>query len=339
MLIKENDKSPASSEITPENVYKRRQINKVGTGLIAASVAGAGIISTGYAGPQIFAALDGALRKATRKPHKPLQSFEARFGNYQSGNLINGETSTAVEDAQSYNNYYEFGTSKTDPSQNGSRFKSEPWTVKTTGCLKQGNISLDDIIKTGSRQERIYRMRCVEAWSMVIPWIGIPLGDVIRNLEPVSDARYVNFTSVFRPEEMPGQRNGALPWPYTESLRMDEAMHPLTIFALGMYGEILPVQNGAPLRLVVPWKYGFKGIKSIVSIDFSRTPGNSVWNRIAPSEYGFYANVNPDVDHPRWSQKHENRIGTMTRRETLPFNGYAEEVSGLYAGMDLRKNF
>jgi sulfoxide reductase catalytic subunit YedY len=247
---------------------------------------------------------------------------------------------TPYKDVTTYNNFYEFGSGKTDPAENAGRLKTKPWTVTVEGhCEKPGQYVLEDFLAPHVAEERIYRLRCVEAWSMVIPWLGIPLAHVLPRFQPTASARYVEFTTLFDPEQMPGQKTRLLPWPYVEGLRMDEAMHSLTLLATGLYGKELPNQNGAPLRLVAPWKYGFKSIKSIVKIRFTEQPPVTTWNREAPGEYGFYANVNPDVDHPRWSQKKERRIGELFRRDTLPFNGYAEQVAGLYAGMDLRKNF
>lgn len=247
---------------------------------------------------------------------------------------------TPYKDVTTYNNFYEFGSGKTDPAENAGRLQTKPWTVTVEGhCEKPGQYVLEDFLAPHVAEERIYRLRCVEAWSMVIPWLGIPLAHVLPRFQPTASARYVEFTTLFDPEQMPGQKTRLLPWPYVEGLRMDEAMHSLTLLATGLYGKELPNQNGAPLRLVAPWKYGFKSIKSIVKIRFTEQPPVTTWNREAPGEYGFYANVNPDVDHPRWSQKKERRIGELFRRDTLPFNGYAEQVAGLYAGMDLRKNF
>jgi methionine sulfoxide reductase catalytic subunit len=253
------------------------------------------------------------------------------------------EPRNSFEDITTYNNYYEFGTGKEDPSQRSGSFHPRPWSVTVAGEADvTGTFTLEDILKPHPLEERIYRLRCVEAWSMVIPWVGFPLGDLIRRFKPNSRAKYVAFTTVLRPAEMPGQRFPVLEWPYVEGLRMDEAMHPLTILAVGLYGQALPNQNGAPLRLVVPWKYGFKSIKSIVEIRFTEHQPPTSWNRSAPREYGFYSNVNPTVDHPRWSQASERRLGGglfSPRQPTLMFNGYADQVAGLYRGMDLAKNF
>jgi len=271
---------------------------------------------------------------AADAPHGP------RLGDVRPGPFGTDEARSRYEDATSYNNFYEFGTDKTDPKRNAGSLRTRPWSVAIEGeVAKPGVVDLDDLLRPHPLEERVYRLRCVEAWSMVIPWVGFPLGDLLRRFEPTSQAKYVEFTTLLDPEQMPGQRRPVLDWPYVEGLRIDEAMHPLAILAVGMYGEALPHQNGAPLRLVTPWKYGFKSIKSIVKIRLVRSRPATSWNRAAPDEYGFYANVNPDVDHPRWSQKRERRIGDFTKRPTLPFNGYAEQVASLYAGMDLRANF
>ncbi len=247
---------------------------------------------------------------------------------------------TDYEDATRYNNFYEFGTDKTDPSENAHTLRASPWSVLIDGEVdKSGRVPLEDILAAAPLEERIYRLRCVEAWSMVIPWVGIPLGALLARFEPSSRAKYVAFETLVDPEQMPGQRREILRWPYREGLRMDEAMHPLAILAVGMYGRTLPNQNGAPLRLVVPWKYGFKSIKSIVKIRLQETEPPTTWSQEGPSEYGFYANVNPEVDHPRWSQARERRIGELTKRPTLFLNGYADEVASLYRGMDLRRYF
>jgi len=245
------------------------------------------------------------------------------------------------EDVTTYNNFYEFGIDKDAPFRNSRSFKPTPWTVTVDGEAEvKGKFALEDILKPHALEERIYRLRCVEAWSMVIPWVGVPLGAVLKQFKPTSKAKYVAFKTVLRPEEMPGQRYPVLEWPYVEGLRIDEAMHPLTILAVGVYGKALPNQNGAPLRLITPWKYGFKGIKSIVEIRFTEKQPPTAWNISAPQEYGFYANVNPNVDHPRWSQARERRIGgglLASRVPTQMFNGYEKEVASLYKGMDLKK--
>jgi sulfoxide reductase catalytic subunit YedY len=254
--------------------------------------------------------------------------------------LSTDEELTPYDAVTGYNNFYEFGTGKEDPAAYGGLFRPRPWSVEVGGlCHRPGTVDLEDFLKPHALEERIYRLRCVEAWSMVIPWIGIGLSGVLQRFEPAGSAKYVAFTTVLRPSEMPGQRRPVLRWPYVEGLRLDEAMHPLTILAVGLYGEVLPNQNGAPLRLVVPWKYGFKSIKSIVKIEFTERQPPTTWSLSNPREYGFYSNVNPDVDHPRWSQRKERRIGEFLKRETLPFNGYGEQVASLYAGMDLARYF
>ncbi|MCI2260932.1 protein-methionine-sulfoxide reductase catalytic subunit MsrP [Xanthomonas indica] len=254
------------------------------------------------------------------------------------------EELTRYEDVTSYNNFYEFGTDKTDPSKAAKTLRTSPWSVKVSGeCEKPGTLSLDDLLKGHTPEERIYRLRCVEGWSMVIPWLGVPLGDVLKRFAPTSKAKYVAFTTLADPQQMPGIRYSSIDWPYKEGLRIDEAMHPLTLLATGLYGKPLPQQNGAPLRLVVPWKYGFKSIKSIVEIRFVERMPETAWHELQPSEYGFFSNVNPAVDHPRWSQKTERRIAGKAsklfaeRIPTRPFNGYADQVASLYAGMDLKK--
>lgn len=254
------------------------------------------------------------------------------------------EELTRYEDVTSYNNFYEFGTDKTDPSKAAKTLRTSPWSVKVSGeCEKPGTLSLDDLLKGHTPEERIYRLRCVEGWSMVIPWLGVPLGDVLKRFAPTSKAKYVAFTTLADPQQMPGVRYSSIDWPYKEGLRIDEAMHPLTLLATGLYGKPLPQQNGAPLRLVVPWKYGFKSIKSIVEIRFVERMPETAWHELQPSEYGFFSNVNPAVDHPRWSQKTERRIAGKAsklfaeRIPTRPFNGYADQVASLYAGMDLKK--
>jgi sulfoxide reductase catalytic subunit YedY len=250
------------------------------------------------------------------------------------------EKLTPWEDVTGYNNFYEFGTGKDDPARNAGSLRTRPWKVEIAGEVKRPAMyDLDELLKPFTPVERVYRMRCVEGWSMVIPWMGIPLGKIIDRLEPTSKAKYVEFTTLLDPQRMPGQQRRILEWPYVEGLRMDEARHPLTLMVTGVYGKPLPNQNGAPLRLIVPWKYGFKGGKSIVKIRFRDSEPKTTWNIAAPDEYGFYANVNPDVDHPRWSQSRERRIGELFKRKTLMFNGYADQVASLYAGMDLRKNF
>jgi sulfoxide reductase catalytic subunit YedY len=247
---------------------------------------------------------------------------------------------TPYETVTGYNNFYEFGTGKDDPAANARNFRARPWKVKVEGeVARPGEYDVDDLVRLGKLEERVYRHRCVEAWSMVVPWQGVPLKDVIARLQPTTRAKFVEFTTLLDPKQMPGQKSRILPWPYIEALRIDEAVHPLTLLVTGLYGKTLPNQNGAPIRLVIPWKYGFKGGKSIVRIRFSETQPLNTWNVVAPDEYGFYANVNPAVDHPRWSQARERRLGEFFKRPTLPFNGYADQVAGMYAGIDLRKNY
>jgi sulfoxide reductase catalytic subunit YedY len=272
----------------------------------------------------------------------------AKLANVRKSRYVVDEKLTSYRDVTTYNNFYEFGTDKSDPARHTVNFRTRPWSVAVEGEVKKPAVyPLEELLRPHALEERVYRMRCVEAWSMVIPWVGIPLGDVIKRLQPTSRAKFVEFVTLEDEQQMPAQRLGifgaGIEWPYVEGLRMDEAVHPLTILAVGLYGEVLPNQNGAPLRLVVPWKYGFKGIKSIVKIRFVERQPVSTWMKSAPHEYGFYANVNPGVDHPRWSQARERRIGEdglfTPKRKTLMFNGYAEQVASLYAGMDLRKYF
>jgi len=263
------------------------------------------------------------------------------FSNAAKSSLSLDEKPTDYEDVISYNNFYEFGTGKGDPARNSKNFKTRPWTLSVEGeVAKPGIIDIETLLKTQTLEERIYRLRCVEAWSMVVPWIGFSLGNFLKQFEPTSRAKFIEFTTLYDPEQMPGQRVSVLDWPYVEGLRIDEAVHPLTILSVGLYGEILPNQNGAPLRLIVPWKYGFKNIKSIVKIKLTEKMPNTAWNIAAPSEYGFYANVNPSVDHPRWSQARERVIGGSIftpKRKTEMFNGYTGQVGHLYSGMDLSR--
>ena len=250
---------------------------------------------------------------------------------------------TPLKDVTTYNNFYEFGVNKEDPARLAQTLKPRPWSVRVDGlALKPQTFDIDDILKMAPLEERVYSLRCVEAWSMVIPWIGFPLATLLKRVEPTGQAKYVEFTTLLDPEQFPGQKKGlfniaSLDWPYTEGLRLDEALHPLTLLTVGLYGQVLPNQNGAPLRVVIPWKYGFKSAKSIVRIRLTDTEPKTAWNKSAPQEYGFYSNVNPTVDHPRWSQATERRIGEFRRRKTLMFNGYADQVGSLYAGMDLKK--
>lgn len=253
------------------------------------------------------------------------------------------EELTSFEDITRYNNFYEFGTGKEDPAKYSKDFKTRPWSIEVEGeCDKPGVYDLEEFMSPHTLEERTYRLRCVEAWSMIIPWVGFPLAPVLKRFQPTSNAKYVAFQTLLDPEQMRGQRRRILDWPYVEGLRIDEAMHPLTIFAVGLYGEVLPNQNGAPIRLVVPWKYGFKSIKSIVKIVFTEQQPPTSWNESAPYEYGFYSNVNPERDHPRWSQKKERRVGEglfAPKQPTLMFNGYADEVANLYADMDLIRDY
>jgi len=254
--------------------------------------------------------------------------------------LAGGEKPNPWDDVTGYNNFYELGTDKEDPRRNAGTLRPRPWTVRIEGEVKKpATVDLDQLLSWFPLEERIYRMRCVEAWSIVVPWVGFPLAALLARVEPTSRAKYVSFTTLLDPVQLPGQRRQVLPWPYVEALRIDEAAHPLAMLAAGVYGRVLPGQNGAPLRLVVPWKYGFKGAKSIVAIRFLEAQPRTTWNVSAPAEYGFYANVNPAVDHPRWSQAKERRLGEFRKRATLPFNGYADQVAGLYAGLDLARNF
>ena len=264
----------------------------------------------------------------------------ARFAGAGKSPFSIAEATTPLKDVASYNNFYEFGVDKTDPAAHAKSLQTRPWTVAVEGEVKRAKVyDIDEILKLAPLEERIYRLRCVEGWSMVIPWVGFPLSEVIKRAEPSGNAKYVEFTTLNDPKQMPGQRSRVLDWPYVEGLRLDEAMHPLAILAVGLYGDVLPNQSGAPIRLVVPWKYGFKSIKSIARIRLVENQPTSAWMKAAPSEYGFYSNVNPEVDHPRWSQARERRIGEFRKRETLPFNGYGAQVAQLYTGMDLRKFF
>jgi sulfoxide reductase catalytic subunit YedY len=320
-------KPPPASEITPEAAYADRRRFLKNSLLFAATAAGVGSGLVWLTG--------GASRAGRPQPG----SGGALAGAAPSSSSTS-EARTPYADITTFNNFYEFGDGKDDPSRLAGSLKPHPWTIAIEGEVhKPQTVDIDDLMEMFPLEERVYRMRCVEAWSMVIPWLGFPLGELIRRAEPTSNAKYVAFTTLLDPAQMPGQRREVLQWPYVEGLRLDEAMHPLAILATGLYGKVLPNQNGAPLRLVVPWKYGFKGIKSIVKIALTREQPPTSWNIAGPEEYGFYANVNPAVDHPRWSQATERRIGDLRRRPTLPFNGYADQVASLYAGMDLRKNF
>jgi methionine sulfoxide reductase catalytic subunit len=311
-------------DITPEPLYVRRRefLRVVGVGAVAVG-GGAAALGSGDAAAQTVG--PGKLRPLAGAQPSPFSTDEGL---------------TSYRDITTYNNFFEFGTGKDDPVRNAGSLRIEPWTVKIDGAVaKGGQFSVDDLIKPHQLEERIYRLRCVEAWSMVVPWIGIPLGDVLKRVEPTEKARFVEFTTLHDSRQMPGQRQPALEWPYVEGLRLDEAMHPLTLLTVGLYGEVLPNQNGAPIRLVVPWKYGFKSIKSIVRIRLVERQPVGSWERMQPREYGFYSNVNPEVHHPRWSQARERRVGEFFRRRTLMFNGYADQVASLYTGMDLKKNY
>jgi len=262
------------------------------------------------------------------------------LGEVKKSEFSTDESLTPLQSVTGYNNFYEFGTGKDDPAARAGSLKTRPWTVSIEGEVKKPiTFDIDQILKMAPLEERIYRLRCVEAWSMVIPWIGFPLAELIKRAEPTGKAKYVEFVSLHDPQQMPGQKSAVLEWPYREGLRLDEAMHPLTLLTVGLYGEVLPPQNGAPVRIVVPWKYGFKSAKSIVAIRFLEQQPTTSWMQAGPREYGFYANVNPEVDHPRWSQAKERRIGEFLKRKTLMFNGYAEQVAPLYAGMDLARYF
>ena len=323
MLIRKPTDIP-SSDITPESVYLRRRELMKGAIAVAATSLLPGAVSAAE-----LAAL--SYQPATAADDNPFYT---------------GEALTPFRDATSYNNFYEFGTGKDDPAQYAGAMTTDPWSIEVEGEVgKPGNYHLEDLLKGMDIEERIYRPRCVEAWSMVIPWLGFPLSALLARFEPTSKAKYVQFETLYRPAEMRGQRSAfsTIDWPYTEGLRMDEAMHPLTLMSVGMYGKVLPNQNGAPIRLVVPWKYGFKSIKSITKIRFTERQPRSSWQRIAPDEYGFYANVNPNVDHPRWSQRYERRLPSSLfapqRIKTQMFNGYAEQVADLYKGMNLRRYY
>ena len=307
MLIKRPD-DVSSSHVTPERDYLDRRKFLALAGAAAVGVAGTSRLISAL-GPA------AARQQGDDKPN-------------------------TWEEITNYNNYYEFGTEKDDPAANAKNFRTRPWTVRVDGLVKKpAEYHFEDLIKPYKLQDRTYRFRCVEAWSMVIPWQGIPLAEMIQRFEPLPSAKYVRFETIYAPGQMPGQKSNVLPWPYVEGLRMDEAMHPLTLMVTGLYGKTLPNQDGAPLRLIVPWKYGFKGIKAITKISFVDKQPRNTWNIAAPDEYGFYANVNPEVDHPRWTQASERRIGQFRRIKTLMFNGYADQVAHMYAGMDLRKNF
>ena len=325
--------SPSSEITQPELYARRREFIKSGALFLGTSAAlGAGLVS--------LSSLGSADPPAKPPPMPKAPAGKAKWEITQRGRFGTSEAQSSYEDITTYNNFYELGFSKSEPAQEGFRIKTQPWTVRVKGeVAKEQTLDIDTLIGWFGLEERVYRMRCVEAWSMVIPWLGFPLADLVKRLEPTSRAKYVKFTTLLDPEQLPNEESHVLKWPYTEGLRIDEAMNPLAFMALGLYGAPLPGQNGAPLRLVVPWKYGFKGGKSLVEIRFQETEPATTWNIANASEYGFYANVNPAVDHPRWSQASERRIGELSRRKTLPFNGYGEYVAELYKGMDLTRNF
>jgi len=318
MLIKKPSDIP-SSEITPRRIYLNRRNFIAGAGALAGvALAGRNLGNILVPSEEVFA--------GTKL-------------NYAKSPLSTSETQTPFNDITHYNNYYEFSTDKYEPAELAKNFNPRPWSIKVEGLVnKPKTFDIDALLKM-QLQERIYRMRCVEGWSMVIPWIGIPLSELLNQVEPNSKAKFVEFTSLYDPKRFPGQQRAVLDWPYVEGLRMDEAMHPLTILAVGLYGETLPNQDGAPIRLVVPWKYGFKGIKAIVKIKLVDKQPVSTWEKAGPNEYGFYSNVNPNVDHPRWSQAKERRIGEFLKRPTLMYNGYGDQVASMYNGMDLKKNY
>ena len=318
---------PVPSEITPRGVYQNRRdiLRALAVGACGSTLA-------------TWAARDARAATATAAGNlAPLPGQPSRVAG-----AATTEKLTSYQDATSYNNYYEFGTDKSDPARYAHTLKLQPWKVEVTGLVrKPTSFGLEDLVRLSAQEERIYRLRCVEGWSMVIPWVGYSLSELLKRVEPLGSAKYVEFVTLADRATMPGLASSVLDWPYVEGLRMDEAMHPLTLLAFGMYGQVLPKQNGAPLRLVVPWKYGFKSAKSLVRIHLSDKEPRTAWNKAAPQEYGFYSNVNPSVDHPRWSQASERRLGEdglfAKRRKTLPFNGYEAQVSALYAGMDLKK--
>lgn len=312
MLILKPSDIP-SSEITPPEVYRERRRFMQGMAALASA-------------PLIGAANE--VQAGVKLPGVKASAY----------NLP--EDKTAYKDVTTYNNFYEFGTGKDDPAERAGGFKTRPWTVSVEGAVKNAKVyDIDSLLKLAPLEERVYRLRCVEGWSMVIPWVGYSLAEIIRRAEPLGNAKYVEFVTLHDPAQFPGQRSRVLNWPYTEGLRLDEAMNPLTLLALGLYGEALPNQNGAPVRLVVPWKYGFKSAKSIVKIRFVEKQPLTAWMQAAPEEYGFYSNVNPTVDHPRWTQARERRIGDFLKRDTLMFNGYSEQVAHMYRGMDLKRFF
>jgi len=326
MLIKKPNDIP-SSEITPKSSYISRRAFITGAVAAGAALAGGAYLRSGSSGEH-----SGTVEASGEKLSGIVKSQYSTT-----------ETPTSFKDITNYNNYYEFSTDKYAPAGLSKNFRTRPWTVRVEGMVKKPQtLDIDSIMKLAPLEERIYRMRCVEGWSMVIPWVGFPLSNLIKKAEPLPGAKFVAFQTILASDQMPGQKDDVLQWPYVEGLRMDEAMHPLAILAVGLYDQVLPNVDGAPLRLIVPWKYGFKGIKAIVKVTFTDKMPPTTWNIMAPNEYGFYSNVNPTVDHPRWSQATERRIGDglfAPKRKTLMFNGYADQVASLYSGMDLRKNF
>jgi len=323
---------PPSSEITPEGLYLRRRefIKNAALSVGTAAVFGSGLVWLVGQRPPPDAPDQPPLPETAAIAEEPTSP-----GQYDTD-----EPMTTYQAVTTYNNFYEFGAAYDLPSRNAHTLQTRPWTISVEGeVARPQTLDIDTLLGWFTPEQRVYRMRCVEAWSMVIPWLGIPLASLINRLEPTGNAKFIEFTTLLDAKQMPGQSDPILKWPYVEGLRLDEAMHPLALIAVGLYGKLLPNQNGAPLRLVVPWKYGFKGVKSIVKIRFTETQPQTTWAMTSPREYGFYANVNPAVDHPRWSQATERRIGDFTRRKTLPFNGYADQVASLYADMDLRRNF
>ena len=321
MLIKKPE-DISSSEITPQSVYLNRRRFLIGTGVVGAA-AGAYLIGGG-----------GESQAQTGKKLEGLKQSPFSLA-------ATDDKPNSFKDITTYNNFYEFGTDKSEPAENAQKFRTRPWTVQIDGeVAKPKTLDIDAILKLAPLEERIYRLRCVEAWSMVVPWVGFSLSEILKQVQPTGKAKFVEFTTLMDREQMPGQKVPVLDWPYVEGLRMDEAMHPLTLLCVGLYGQVLPNQNGAPVRVVIPWKYGFKSAKSIVRIRFVEKQPVSSWEKANAREYGFYSNVNPEVDHPRWTQASERRIGQLFgRKKTLMFNGYGDKVASLYAGMDLRKNF
>ena len=319
MLFRKSEDIP-SSEITPKATYLNRR-NFIAGAAVAGAAAVTGLALRELADPKVVA------------------SANAKIDGIQKSSFSTSEKQTPYKDVTNYNNFYEFSTDKYEPADLAKNFKTRPWTVTIGGEVKKKQVlDVDTIMKMAAPEERVYRHRCVEGWSIVVPWVGFSLSEIIKRCDPTPKAKFVEFTTLLDPKQMPGQRIGVLKWPYVEGLRMDEAMHPLALLCFGMYGEALPNQDGAPLRIVVPWKYGFKSAKSIVRIRFTGDQPLNTWRQSAPSEYGFYSNVNPNVDHPRWSQAKERRLGEFLKRPTLMFNGY-DQVASLYSGMDLKKNF